>query len=194
MLLDIDQYKEILKNKYKEAASPRSESRYLHSLSVGKKAVEIAKTFNFDVDLEKLQIAGILHDYAKFETMDKFTQIVQEYGLDKNILNENFKILHALLGPYIIQKELGITDIEILNAIRNHATGSLDMDIYSEIIYVADVSEDLRVGEGFDKVKDLSRIDFRKAILEKIEFSLAKNNTELNRKLFQKYQEDKWKY
>lgn len=189
MLLEIDEYKRLLKLKYESSNSPRAEARYIHSLSVGKKAVEIARTFNFDVDLKKLEIAAILHDYAKFETMDKFIEIVQEYNLDISVLKENPKILHALLGPYIVEKELGIKDKEILNAIKYHATGSLDMDIYAEILYVADVSEDLRVGEGFTKVKELSKTDFRKAIIEKIEFSLIKNETELNKKLLKKYTE-----
>lgn len=189
MLLEIDDYKKILRKKYAESNSPRAEHRYIHSLSVGKKAVEIANTFKFDVDLKKLEIAGILHDYAKFETMDKFIEIVQEYKLDKDILNENFKILHALLGPYIVNKELGINDSVILNAIKNHAIGSLDMDIYSEILYVADVSEDLREGVGFERVKELSKTNFRAAIIEKIEFSLNKNDTELNKKLLKKYME-----
>jgi predicted HD superfamily hydrolase involved in NAD metabolism len=189
MLLEIDEYKKKLKEKYALSNSPRAEARYNHSLSVGKKAVEIAKTFNFDVDLKKIEIAGILHDYAKFETMYKFIEIVAEYNLDFNILKENPKILHALLGPYIVNKELGITDKEILNAIKYHATGALDMDIYAEILYVADVAEDLRDGEGFTKVKEYSKTDFKKAIIEKIEFSLRKNDTELNRKLLKKYTE-----
>ena len=189
MLLKINEYKQILKEKYKKSGSTKANSRYLHSLSVGKKAVEIAQRFNFYVDINKLEIAAILHDYAKFENMDKFTQIVQDYNLDKSILKENFKILHALLGPYIIKKELGLDDKEILNAIKYHATGSLDMDIYAEILYVADVCEDLRVGEGFTKVKEYSKTDFKKAIIEKIEFSLKKNDTELNRKLLKKYTE-----
>lgn len=191
MLLELDDYKKLLKKKYEESNSPRAEDRYSHSLSVGKKAVEIAKTFSFDVDLKKLEIAGILHDYAKFETMDKFIDIVEEYILDKEILSENFKILHALLGPYIIKKELHINDFNILNSIKNHATGSLDMDIYSEILYLADVSEDLRVGSGFDKVKELSKTDFKAAIIEKIEFSLAKNENDLNKNLLKKYKEVK---
>lgn len=190
MLLEVNEYKKILKEKYNQSDSPRVESRYIHSLSVGEKAVEIAKTFNLDVDLKKLEIAGILHDYAKFESMDKFIEIVQEYNLDKDILNENFKILHALLGPYIIHKELGIEDKEILNAIKYHATGALDMDKYAEVLYVADVAEDLRVGEGFDKVKEYSKTDLKKAIIEKIEFSLKKNPTKLNQDLLKKYTEE----
>lgn len=190
MFLEIEEYKNILKNKYSQA-NTNFWPRYLHSLSVGRKAVEIVKTFNFDCDLKKIEIAGILHDYAKYETMDNYNRIVQEYKLDENILKENPKILHALLGSYFVLKEVGIKDEQILNAIKYHATGSLEMDRFSEVIYVADVSEDLRQGSGFDRVREYLKTDFRKAIIEKINFSLTKNDTILNRNLLKKYQEGK---
>lgn len=186
-LLSVEKYKEILKEKYEKANNIRSEARYLHSLSVGKKAVEIVKRFGFDIDLEKIEIAGILHDYAKFEPMERYVEVVEKYNLDKSILDENYKILHALLGPYIIKEELGITDDQILEAIRTHATGSLDMDRFAEVIYVADVAEDLRPDDKFGKIKELAITDFDKAILEKITYSLRKNPTPLNYLLFSKY-------
>ena len=54
--LTIEEIKEKLK-------SCLSEERYLHSIGVMEKAVELAKQFNCDV--EKAQLAGLLHDCAK---------------------------------------------------------------------------------------------------------------------------------
>jgi len=186
-LKSIEEYKAILKEKYKTVNDKEVEERYLHSLSVGKKAREIVQRFGFPIDLEKIEIAGILHDYAKFEPYSKFVEIVNKYNLDKAILNEPIKILHALLGSYIVKEEVGITDEQILNAITYHATGSLDMDRFAEVIFVADVAEDLRKGEGFKRVKELALTDFNKAILEKITFNLQKNPTKLNQALYEKY-------
>jgi len=186
-LFSVDKYKELLKAKYEKANNPRSEARYLHSLSVGRKAVEIVQRFNFDCDLKKIEIAGILHDYAKFEPLERYEEIVKRYNLDPSILNENYKILHSLLGDYIVREELGIEDKQILNAIKYHTTGSLEMDRFAEVIYVADLAEDLRTKEGLKRMQELAKINFYEAMLEKIKFSLEKVPNDLNRALYEKY-------
>lgn len=187
----IDEYKKILLEKYLESGDPDIEERYFHSLSVGKKAVELIQRFNLNVDCKKAEIAGILHDYAKFEKMDKYQAIVEEYQLDKKILTKSPKILHALLGPYIIQKELGITDQEILEAIYYHPFGSTMMSLLSEVIFLADFVEDSRVEPYFKKAKDLSKINFRQAILAKIERMLElRPNDEEIKKIYNKYSEE----
>lgn len=190
MLKSIDYYKEELLKKYQEAGDEKAFKRYLHSLSVGKKAIEIAKTFNFDLDLKKLEIAGILHDYAKYEPLSRYEEIVFKYNLDPDLLNLNYKLLHSVLGDYIVREDLDINDLEILNAIKYHTLGSLEMDKYAEVIYVADLSENLRIKPGFDKIKYYSKTNFKKAIIEKIEYSLKNNDTLLNRNLLKKYTEE----
>lgn len=186
----IDEYKKLLLEKYHESGDPDLEERYFHSLSVGMKAVELINRFNLSVDCKKAEIAGILHDYAKFEKMNKYEAIVEEYQLDKQILTKSPKILHAILGPYIINKELGISDQEILEAIYYHPFGSDHMSLLSEVIFLADFVEDLRTESYFKKAQDLSRINFRQAILAKIERMLElRPNDEQTKKMYKKYSE-----
>lgn len=183
-----EEYKKILWEKYKQSNDPEIEERYAHSLAVSEKALEIIDTFHLNVDKTKAEIAGILHDYAKFETMDKYKEIVKGYNLEESLLKLSPKILHAVLGPFIIHKELGIDDKEILDAIAYHTTGSLDMSTLAEVIFVADFTDKTRVEPYFDDVKYYSTRDFRKAILGKIEKRLLKEpNDKFSLEMKKKY-------
>ena len=82
---------------------------------------------------------------------------------------------------------MGIEDKQILNAIKYHTTGSLEMDRFAEVIYVADLAEDLRTKEGLKRMQELAKINFYEAMLEKIKFSLEKIPNDLNRALYEKY-------
>ena len=58
-----------------------------------------------------------------------------------SVLNENFKVLHGICGYLIVEKELGITDKDILNAIKFHVFGKENMNVYEEIVYLSDFIE-----------------------------------------------------
>ena len=184
-----EKYQELLWKKYQEVNNPDRFKRYQHSLAVKEKALEIIKTFNLDVDSEKATIAALLHDYAKFENYDRYLEIIEKYQLDSKFLSINPKLLHAFLGPYIIQEELGIRDKEILEAIKTHTTGSLEMSKLAEVIFLADYTEENRQGHYFEEAKRLSKIDFYAAILEKIKRLLESYQNEETKKLYQKYLE-----
>ncbi|HHX80030.1 MAG TPA: HD domain-containing protein [Acholeplasmataceae bacterium] len=183
----------ILWNKYLSSGSKDIKLRYEHSLAVKKKALELIDTFNFKLDKEKTAIAAVLHDYAKYETKERYREIVKRYELDIALLDENPKVHHSLLGPFVIKEELGLEDEEILAAIATHTLGSLKMSLLGEVIFLADFTEDGRIGPEFEAAKRLSRIDFYGAILEKIKSKLRIYPDELSLKLYQKYQEVKWK-
>ena len=163
--------------------------RYYHSLSVADKALELIKDHNLKIDPNKAEIAGIIHDYAKFLTMDEYFELVKEFGLDTEILDSNFKVLHAVLGPYIIKKELGIDDEEILSAIKFHTTGKPNMKPLEEVIFLADFVEDRR--EGVDLIRQVAKINIKKAVALALDFTLnkvLKLNTNLHPDTLKAYQ------
>jgi ribosome silencing factor RsfS/YbeB/iojap len=169
-----------LLKKYQDSHSDKVMERYNHSLSVAKKAVELIKHHNLNIDIKKAEIAGLIHDYAKFLTMDEYFEIVKEYSLDIDVLDSNFKVLHALLGPYVIKKDLGIDDEEILSAVKYHTTGRANMQPLEEIIYLADFIEDTR--EGVDFIRQTANVSIKKAIALALDFTLNKV-LKLNRNL-----------
>lgn len=175
-------------DKFLASNNEEMQERYEHSLSVAKKALELCEIHNLDLDKKHVEIAGIVHDYAKFCNMDDYFNVVKEFGLDSGILDTNFKVLHAILGPYIIQKELGITNENILKAIECHTTGKPNMSLFSEVIFVADFTEDLR--EGVNEVRQVANEDIKKAVAMILDFKLSKaikNNQKLHIKTIKAY-------
>jgi predicted HD superfamily hydrolase involved in NAD metabolism len=110
-----------------------SEEKFSHSLGTAQYARKLAREFNLDE--EKAYAAGLLHDCAK--CMD-CTQIPCNMTEDEKI---NPKTHHAPAGAYVAQQKLGITDEEILGAIRCHTLGKPDMTDFEKIVFLADKVE-----------------------------------------------------
>lgn len=116
------------------------EERYIHSIGTMECAVELAKLFNLDP--EKAKTAGLLHDCAKCFSNEKLHQIITEHiqGIQECEL-VNYKTLHAPVSAYLAEKDFGVTDKEILDAIRWHTLGRIDMTNFEKIIFLADKIE-----------------------------------------------------
>ena len=179
---DIEAIKEALWAKYQSSKFEldRHEKRFNHSQMVAKKAVELAQMYAPECDLNKVEATGLLHDYAKFVELPEFEAVLKEYHQDVSILNNSFKILHSLVGPYVIKHDLGITDEELLYAVETHTIGASDMSKLGELIYLADFIEDSRPVklndnniDIFGMTREVARTDFYKAIAYKTEFNMA---------------------
>lgn len=127
--------KEDVLDKLKNALS---EKRFMHSIGCAHCALELAKKFNQDE--KKAYVAGLLHDCAKCFEMPEMQKIAKEMGLDEDEAN-NYKIVHAPVSAYVAQKEYGVTDDEILSAIRWHTLGHVNMSDFEKIIFLADKIE-----------------------------------------------------
>ena len=124
---------EEIKEKLKECLSYE---RYIHSLGVMERAMELAQEYNLDV--EKAQVAGLLHDCAKCLSKEE----LKSY---KNLFEEceclSYKTWHAPVGALIADRDYGVTDKEIISAIRWHTIGKKDMTDFEKIIFIADKIE-----------------------------------------------------
>jgi len=117
------------------------EERLSHSFGAEKAAIELAERFGCDES--KAALAALIHDNAKCFSYKELLQIVKEnnFPVEKDIL-DNHKILHASVGAFLAEKELGITDTKILSAITYHTTGKKDMTLLEKIVYLADKIEE----------------------------------------------------
>lgn len=114
--------------------------RYEHSLGVCETAQRIAMEYGADV--EKAKVAGLLHDCARKIPTKDFVAKAEELGIPVDEIERNQPILlHAKLGVYYARKDFGITDPEILDAIRWHTTGAAHMSLLAKVIYLADLVE-----------------------------------------------------
>ena len=138
--------------------------RYYHSIGVYEMALKLVDMHKLAINPEKVSLAAILHDYSKFSTMEDYEYIVQKYNLNKDVLKDDIKVLHALLGKYVVMDELGIDDEEVLDAIETHTTGKEDMNALQEIIFLSDLVELGRTEEYFSIFRKLAYKNYKKAI------------------------------
>lgn len=143
-----------------------TEHRYQHTIGVMETAIVLAR--KYDVDVKKAELAAIFHDYAKFRPKDEMKQIILDQSLEKNLLLFNSELWHAPVGAYLVEKEVGITDIEILDAIRYHTSGRPKMTQLEKVIYLADYIEPGRHFPGVDEVRELAKENLEKALIQSI--------------------------
>ncbi|WP_437130173.1 bis(5'-nucleosyl)-tetraphosphatase (symmetrical) YqeK [Peptostreptococcus russellii] len=131
------------------------EKRIRHSLNVAKAAVKLCEFCG--CDKEKAEIAGILHDTAKYIKFEKVDDYCKKYGIELDKLEESSTALsHSLVGAYIARYEFGIEDREILDAIRYHTTGRANMKPLEKAIYLADLIELGRDYPGVEELREMA--------------------------------------
>lgn len=129
-----------LKNITKDLKSSLDKDRYHHTIGVSYTAICLA--MRYEVDLEKAELAGLLHDCAKCIPDDKKLKKCIEHNMSiSDIEKKQPYLLHAKLGAFIAMDKYGVQDKEIISAILKHNTGSADMTMLEKIIYVADYIE-----------------------------------------------------
>lgn len=118
-----------------------SEERYNHTLGTADCALKLAKKYGLDE--KRAYLAGLLHDCAKCKSNDELLKIIKQElkNIDEGEL-QNYKTLHAPVGEYFARTMYNIDDSEILNAIRYHTIGRVNMSLFEKIIFLADKIEE----------------------------------------------------
>lgn len=151
----------------KDLKSKVSEKRYAHCINVGNMAKKLAKCHN--ADEKKAYIAGILHDIAKEMTYEEQLEILQGINFfPPEYSRYNCKVFHGWVGSVYAKKYLGITDTDVLNAIRYHTTARKSMSTLEKIIFNADCISIERHFEGIEYFRKAAQMDLNIVILDKI--------------------------
>lgn len=122
-------------------------------------------------DVRRAEFAGRYHDIAKCfdqETMDMY---VRRYGLSESLIG-NKSLAHSKVGAAILEHEFGVTDPEVLDAVRSHTTGRRGMSVPEEILYVSDATEDGRGYPGLKALQKLAAEDLDEACIAIMEFTI----------------------
>ena len=144
------------------------ESRYRHSLGVEEMAVRLADIHGADRD--KAAFAGRYHDIAKCFDQDTMDACIKKYGLPEELLGNN-ALAHSKVGASLLACEFGVTDEDILNAVRYHTTSRRGMSLLEEVVFVADVVEDNRTYHDLKYYQDLAYRDLDRACIEILEYT-----------------------
>lgn len=129
-----------------------SEKRWQHTKNVKKMAVKLAK--HYGADPEKAAMAAILHDAAKELPRERLLQIFADNAIiAENAPQRPAPVWHGVAAAILAETEWGVTDPEILSAIRCHTTGKPGMSLLDKIIYMADMTSAERNFPGVEKLR-----------------------------------------
>lgn len=113
-------------------------ARAAHSRRVCMFAVERAARFH--VPEEKAFLASALHDVAKNISPDD--ERLSGFVPPKDV---PMSVFHQYAGAYVLEKHFGITDEDILNAVRYHTSGRPGMSDLEKLVFLSDLLEEGRM-------------------------------------------------
>lgn len=141
-----------------------TERRFVHTIGVMETAIELAERYG--VDEEKAELAAIFHDYAKFRDKEEMRRIIIDQKMPQDLLQFHDELWHAPVGAYLVEKEAGISDAEVLEAIRCHTSGKINMSTLDKVLYVADYIEPGRDFPGVEQVRDSAKSSLDIAVIQ----------------------------
>ncbi|MDR0452550.1 MAG: nicotinate (nicotinamide) nucleotide adenylyltransferase [Treponema sp.] len=133
-----------IENAVRSLVSP---SRFLHSRAVAALAWDLCVRFGQDPG--RGYLAGIAHDIAKSMGENELKRFAKKDGKPVSALERKKpSLLHSRAGASLLREYFGITDGEVLAAVRDHTAGSPSMGPLEKIVYIADKIEPTRKNEA----------------------------------------------
>lgn len=161
---DIEQIKSLLEKRL-------SKKRFTHSLNVADEALKLAQMYG--ENKEKAYFAGLVHDICKEDEPETLKKLILKCEDITNTELSSKSLWHGPAGAVYIREELGVSDRDILNAVRYHTVGRSGMTRLEEIVYLADLISRDRDYKDVDRMRKLAYSDFDKAMLEAVSFSVT---------------------
>lgn len=160
-----EQYIEIIRQRL-------SDYRFHHSLCVAEEAKRLAEKYGADPD--KAYTAGILHDIMKDTAKDAQLQILADYGVVLDHVEQDAPMLwHARSGEVFLRHILGVTDEEILSAVRYHTTGRAGMSLLEQVVFTADFTSADRNYPDVDVMRAKADRSLTEAVRYGVEYTIG---------------------
>ena len=168
-----------------------SDYRFRHSVNVSKESVRLAERYGGDV--EKAELAGLLHDVMKDAGKKEQLDIIEKDGVKLNEVEQQApKLWHAIAGAVYVKKVLRIRDKDIVNAVRYHTTARAGMTLLEKIVFIADYTSEDRDYKGVEKMRKASNVSLEYAMEEALAFDIeerADEHTAIHPDTFEAYNE-----
>lgn len=138
--------------------------RFRHTLGVVETAELLARRFG--ADPAKARAAALLHDIARGFDREHSLKKAEEFGIVLSDFERRaWVLIHAPLGAELARREFGVSDPEVLDAIRYHTTGRAGMSLLERVVFVADYIEPGRSHPGVKPVREAAESDLEQAVL-----------------------------
>lgn len=143
-----------------------SPSRWEHTVNVASLAEALARRWG--ADPVKARLAGLLHDIGRRYRPHELARYARRRNLKvperETLLALDPMLLHAYVSEDIARREFGITDKEILQAVRRHTLGDVRLTLLDKILYVADASSYDRIHISSAATRALAFSDLDEAL------------------------------
>ncbi|WP_078379626.1 bis(5'-nucleosyl)-tetraphosphatase (symmetrical) YqeK [Sutcliffiella halmapala] len=148
-----------------------TERRYLHTVGVMETSIQLAQLYK--VDEEKAVLAAIFHDYAKFRDKEEMRRIILDQSMPQDLLAHHDELWHAPVGAYLVETEVGLTDKDVLEAIKCHTSGKINMTPLDKVLYVADYIEPSRDFPGVEQVRETAKTSLDIAVIQAMKNTIS---------------------
>ncbi len=146
-----------------------SDKRRAHVYGVVKTARHLAEKYGCDAD--KAETAALFHDMFRSTPVEVLNMYVRQLELDP-VLLDNANLAHGPVAAVIMNRDYGIDDSDIINAVKYHTTGRENMSVLEKIIYLADAIEPGRNYPTVDELRNMAEISLDHACLASMERSI----------------------
>ncbi len=148
-----------------------SKKRYTHCCNVAEMCERLAQLNGSNP--EKAYTAGLLHDIRKETDAETLKQEVLMSGFEVDPVEvESRPLWHAIASAYYCRTQLGISDSDLLNAIRFHTVGRSHMTMLEKIVYLGDLVSAERDFKDVEKYRRLVLEDLDSAMFQVARWSI----------------------
>jgi predicted HD superfamily hydrolase involved in NAD metabolism len=139
--------------------------RLRHVRAVEETAVTLAGFHG--ADITKTRTAAFFHDAMKHASKEEQTTLLTESEI---ATFETAPVMyHALSAAALLKRDHGVSDPDILDAIRYHVFGRPDMKTIEKIVFVSDMCEPNRTFIDTETLMALAKRDLDLAVLQTME-------------------------
>ena len=134
-----------------KALALEDSKRREHSLRVAK--VSAKRAVALGIDENKAIVSALFHDCAKSVPLS--SPLLDGFCLPTEYGEVPKSVVHQFAGAYLAEHIFGITDSEVLNAIRYHTSGRANMTELEKLVFLADMVEENREYDCVDILRSL---------------------------------------
>jgi predicted HD superfamily hydrolase involved in NAD metabolism len=135
-------------------SSQVSKRRLRHCLGVETVALQLADRFGAPSEL--VPAAALFHDLCREYSVDSLLQLAGKFGIViDDIERQEPLLLHGAVAASMLQRQWGVNESEILEAVTFHITGGAGLGPLARLIFVADLIES---GRTFAVARELRQL------------------------------------
>lgn len=96
----------------------------------------------YDVDPARVELAVWGHDLFRAHSAEEQMRLARECGVAMDETEERLPVLlHGPIAAAVLRDRFGLTDNEVLAAVRDHTSGVSEMSMLAKVILIADKVE-----------------------------------------------------